>query len=238
MEIFPAIDLYDGNAVRLFQGDYTQKTLYANNPLDMVSLFKSEGARNLHVVDLNAAKDGTLANFDTIRRIAAESEVFLQVGGGIRTLERIEKYLALGVNRVILGTAAVQDFSFVKNAVAQFQEAVAVGIDAKNGFVAINGWCDTTAISSVNFCKQCAEAGVQTIIYTDIAKDGALMGTNLVVYDELAEIKGLQIVASGGVSFLHEIEYLAQKGVYGAIVGKAIYEKKLSLAACIKAAQV
>lgn len=237
MKIFPAIDLLNGEAVRLFKGDYNQKTVYAKNPLDMINVFKSDGAKNLHVVDLNAAKEGTLANFDVIEKIATQSNMFLQVGGGVRTISRIEKYLLAGVNRVILGTAAVQNFDFVKEAVLKFGNKIAVGVDAKNGFVAINGWCETTDVSGPEFCKKCADIGVGTIIYTDISKDGALQGTNLEIYDELSAIKGLNIIASGGVSFLSEIEHLANKNLYGAIVGKAIYEKKLSLADCIRVAE-
>ena len=234
MEIFPAIDLYNGQAVRLFQGDYNQMTVYEKKAVNMVDIFKKQGATNLHVVDLNGAKEGTIANYETIKEIVNTKNLFIEVGGGIRDEERIKAYLDLGVNRVILGTIAVQNFDFVKEMVNKYGDAIAVGVDAKDGMVAINGWCEVTKISSVEFCKKCRDVGVKTIIYTDISKDGSLTGTNLEIYEELNKIENLDIVASGGVSFISEIEVLAKNNTYAAIVGKAIYENKLNLKECIE----
>ena len=237
MEIFPAIDLRGGKAVRLYKGDYDQMTVYADNPAQLAEKFKSEGAENLHIVDLDGAKDGTLANFEAVKSIVQIKGMFTEIGGGIRNEERIEKYLSLGVNRVILGTAAIKNFGFVTDMVKKYGEAIAVGVDASNGFVAVNGWKEITDVPSVEFCEKCRDAGVSTVIYTDISKDGTLTGTNLEIYSRLNQIKGLKIVASGGISFLPEIETLAKSNTYAAIVGKAIYENKLSLAECISAAR-
>lgn len=237
MEIFPAIDLKGGKVVRLFQGDYNQMTVYSDDPLKIVKEFIAKGATHLHIVDLDGAKDGTIENFDVIRKIVAQGDLFVEVGGGIRNEERIKSYLDIGVNRVILGTVAVKNFSFVEEMTKKYGNAIAVGVDAKDGMVAINGWCDVTDVSSVAFCKKCRDAGVSTIIYTDISKDGALEGTNLEIYNELNKIENLDIVASGGVTFLEEIKILAKNKTYAAIVGKAIYVGKLELADCIKYAE-
>lgn len=236
MQIFPATDILGGKVVRLSKGDYNQVKIYADSPAEMALEFMKDGATNLHMVDLDGAKDGAPVNFEAIREAAKIKGLFIEVGGGIRNMQRIEDYLNLGVKRVILGTAAVRNYPFVEEAVKKFGNAVAVGVDAKEGFVAVSGWQETTSVNSVEFCKKLRDTGVSTVIYTDISKDGMLSGTNLEIYKELSEIKGLDIVASGGITFAHEIKTLSEMGIYGAIVGKAVYEGKLSLKEALAAA--
>lgn len=231
MEIFPAIDLLGGQVVRLHQGDYNRVTVYGSDPAAVARDFKNQGARNLHVVDLDGARDGDSRNYTVLREICRIEGLSVQTGGGIRTEERIEEYLALGVDRVILGTAAVRDMGFVRRMTARFGAHIAVGADARDGCVAISGWQETTAINALDFCQQLCEAGVQTVIYTDIATDGALAGTNLDAFAALrSACPSLNIIASGGVSFARDITELQKIGVYGAIIGKALYENKLTLA--------
>ncbi|MEE1011825.1 MAG: 1-(5-phosphoribosyl)-5-[(5-phosphoribosylamino)methylideneamino]imidazole-4-carboxamide isomerase [Acutalibacteraceae bacterium] len=229
MQIFPATDILGGKVVRLTKGDYNQVKIYADSPAEMALEFMKDGATNLHMVDLDGAKDGTPVNFDAIKEAARINGLFIEVGGGIRNMQRIEDYLSLGVKRVILGTAAIRNYPFVEEAVKEFGNAVAVGVDAKEGFVAVSGWQETTNVNSVEFCKKLRDTGVSTVIYTDISKDGMLSGTNLEIYKELSEIQGLDIVASGGITFADELKTLNEMGIYGAIVGKAVYEGKLSL---------
>ncbi|MBQ7122557.1 MAG: 1-(5-phosphoribosyl)-5-[Clostridia bacterium] len=229
MQIFPATDILGGKVVRLTKGDYNQVKIYADSPAEMALEFMKDGATNLHMVDLDGAKDGTPVNFDAIKEAAKIKGLFIEVGGGIRNMQRIEEYLSLGVKRVILGTAAIRNYPFVEEAVKKFGSAVAVGVDAKEGFVAVSGWQETTNVNSVEFCKKLRDTGVSTVIYTDISKDGMLSGTNLEIYKELSEIQGLDIVASGGITFADELKALNKMGIYGAIVGKAVYEGKLSL---------
>lgn len=229
MQIFPATDILGGKVVRLTKGDYNQVKIYADSPAEMALEFMKDGATNLHMVDLDGAKDGTPVNFDAIKEAAKIKGLFIEVGGGIRNMQRIEEYLSLGVKRVILGTAAIRNYPFVEEAVREFGSAVAVGVDAKEGFVAVSGWQETTNVNSVEFCKKLRDTGVSTVIYTDISKDGMLSGTNLEIYRELSEIHGLDIVASGGITFADELKTLNEMGIYGAIVGKAVYEGKLSL---------
>lgn len=229
MRIFPAIDLRGGQVVRLVQGDYDRMTVYATDPVEIVSRFKEAGAQYLHVVDLDGAKDGCPVNFEAIRSIAAQGGLFIQVGGGIRDEAKINNYLELGIDRVILGTVAVRDFDFLQKMVSKYKEKIAVGVDAKNGFVAVNGWLEVTEEPAVDFCRALADIGVQTVIYTDIAKDGEGRGTNLAVYNTLNKIKGLNIIASGGITFDSEIVLLSEMELYGAILGKALYTGKLDL---------
>lgn len=236
MQIFPATDILGGKVVRLTKGDYANVKVYADSPAEMAKEFMKAGATNLHMVDLDGAKDGAPVNFDAIREAAKIKDLFIEVGGGIRDMKRIEDYLSLGVKRVILGTAAVRNYPFVEEAVKKYGSAIAVGVDAKNGLVAVNGWLETTTVNSVEFCKKLRDTGVSTIIYTDISKDGMLSGTNLEIYKELSEIKSLDIVASGGITFIDEIRTLSDMGIYGAIVGKAVYEGKLDLAEVLRAA--
>ena len=229
MQIYPATDILGGKVVRLTKGDYNQVKIYADSPAEMALEFMKDGATNLHMVDLDGAKDGAPVNFDAIKEAAQIKDLFIEVGGGIRDMKRVEDYLNLGVKRVILGTAAIRNYPFVEEAVKEFGNAIAVGVDAKEGFVAVSGWQETTSVNSVEFCKKLRDTGVATVIYTDISKDGMLSGTNLEIYKELSEIEGLQIVASGGITFANEIKTLNEMGIYGAIVGKAVYEGKLSL---------
>ena len=236
MEIFPAIDIIGGQVVRLQEGDYSQVSVYGDSPYEMAESFARQGARNLHVVDLDGAKQGRAANFDAIKALRREKSLFIEVGGGIRDEKRIVDYLSLGVNRVILGTIAVQNYPFVEQMVKKYRDQITVGVDARNEKVAVSGWLDITEIDSVDFCRRLRDSGVSTVIYTDISKDGMLGGTNLAVYRRLSEIKGLQIVASGGITYIEEIEALARMGLYGAIVGKAIYTGSLSLADLMRAA--
>lgn len=229
MQIFPAIDIKDKKVVRLTFGDYDQIKTYADDPVVIAKNFLECGAKNLHVVDLDGAKDGKLANFDVIEKIAKNCGMFVEVGGGIRDEERIKKYIDCGVGRVILGTVAVENFAFVEQMAKKYGDKIAVGVDAKDGYVAIHGWKTITDVKSVDFCTKLRDAGVKTVIYTDISKDGALSGTNLQVYGELAKIDGLDVVASGGITFYDEIKSLKNMGTYGAILGKALYEGKLDL---------
>lgn len=236
MELLPAIDLRDGKVVRLYQGDYDQMTVYGEDPAYQAKAFAAAGARNLHVVDLDGAKDGTLSNYETIAEILRAADLYIEVGGGIRDEARIEKYLEMGAGRVILGTAAVNNFPFLQEMVKKYGPAIAVGVDAHDGFVAVDGWTTVTKLDGVDFCRRVRDIGVETVIYTDISKDGALSGTNLEIYETLRGIEGLNVVASGGVSFLPEIERLREMGLYGCIVGKAIYAGKLTLEDALAAA--
>lgn len=237
MKIFPAIDLRNGSVVRLTQGDYNAMDVFFDDPVPVVQKFKQYGAEHLHIVDLDGAKDGTLANFDTIQRIAENTNLFLQVGGGIRNVERVEQYLSIGVSRVILGTAALEDPVFLNDMVSRYGDKIAVGVDAKDGYVAVRGWKEVSQTDSVMFCKLLNEMGVKTIIYTDISKDGKMEGTNLAIYEQLQRDVRCNIIASGGISSLEEIQVLKKQGIYGAIVGKAIYLGGLSLADCIEMAR-
>lgn len=237
MELFPAIDLRDGQAVRLFQGDYDQMTVYSSNPADVARTFKKKGARNLHLVDLDGAKDGKLVNFQSIREIISDLDLFVEVGGGIRDEERICQYLELGVSRVILGTIAVKNSDFLEKMVSKYKEKIAVGVDVKDGYVAVNGWKELTDYQGLAFCRYLEQIGVKTVIYTDISRDGGLKGTNLAVYRQLAkEVPNLQIVASGGISFEEEITELKDY-TYGAILGKALYDGLLDLERALRLAE-
>ncbi len=229
MQIFPAIDLSGGQVVRLYQGDYDKMTVYGADPCAVAREFIAAGAKYLHVVDLDGAKDGTLANFDAIAAIARQGGLYIEVGGGIRTEERIRQYLDLGVSRCILGTVAVKDFAFTARMAKIYGDAIAVGVDARDGYVAINGWKELSRERGVEFCRRLRDAGVRTVIYTDISRDGAEQGTNLELYRELAAIEGLNITASGGVSSIEELKTLQAIGTHAAILGKALYTGRLDL---------
>ncbi len=236
MKIFPAIDLRGGKVVRLFQGDYDKMTVYGDDPISVARGFQEKGASCLHVVDLDGAKDGVLVNDSIIREIATQVGMFVEVGGGIRDMARVESYLNAGVSRVIIGTSAVTDPDFLEAAVKKYGDKIAVGVDAKDGYVAINGWKEVTDIESFSFCKKLYDMGVSTVIYTDIAKDGGLGGTNIEAYAKLKEIKGLSVTASGGISSVEEIKTLSSL-VDAAILGKALYDGKLDLAEAVKAGE-
>ena len=232
MIIFPAVDLHNGQAVRLEQGDYNKVKVYDADPVHAARVFASQGAAYLHVVDLDGAKGGAAENMSVIKSIAGLG-MFVQTGGGIRSRERIEKYLEAGVSRCILGTAAVKDFAFTAECVRAYGDSIAVGVDARGGKVAVNGWLESTREDSFDFCRRLADVGTKCIIYTDISRDGMLSGCNTEVYERLCGL-GLQIIASGGVSSLGEIARLRDMGCHGAIVGKAIYEGVISLPDALK----
>ena len=236
MKIFPAIDLRDGKAVRLYQGDYNQMTVYSDSPVEVAKSFKAKGADCLHLVDLDGAKDGRLVNFDTIKEIVEEVDMYVEVGGGIRDEERIRQYLELGVGRVILGTIAVKDPEFLEAMVTKYGERIAVGVDARDGYVAVNGWKEITDRESFEFCRYLRDIGVKTVIYTDISRDGGLEGTNMEAYRKLQDIEGLEVTASGGISFEEEITALKDVAA-AAILGKAIYSGKRDLERAVKLAE-
>jgi phosphoribosylformimino-5-aminoimidazole carboxamide ribotide isomerase len=229
MNIIPAIDLIGGQAVRLMKGDYNKVTVYSDTPVEVAKSFEKSGAKFLHVVDLDGAKDGSTANFDTIREITAATSLFVEVGGGIRSMETVKKYIDVGVGRVIIGTAAVTDPCFLNEAVKTYGERIAVGIDVKDGMVAIKGWTEVSDQSCLDFCKKMSDIGVRTIICTDISKDGMMQGTNHELYAELQGRFNMDIVASGGISSTDDVRRLAKLGVYGAILGKAIYTGAIDL---------
>lgn len=223
MIILPAIDLYDKKAVRLYKGDYAQMTVYSERPWEIACDFKNAGAQFIHLVDLEGAKDGTTPNLEVVEKIIKESGLKVEIGGGIRSRETLEKYFGIGVARVILGTAAVNDRDFLLWAVEKYGEKIAVGADIKDGFVAIKGWLEKSEIRCEDFFADMQKIGVRTIICTDISKDGAMQGTNRELYKELSEKFSIDIVASGGVSSLDDIKALREMNLYGAIVGKAYY---------------
>ena len=237
MNIFPAVDLFDGKAVRLLKGDYQKMTVYSENPLEIAKDFENSGAEFLHVVDLEGAKTGDTPNIGTIEKIVKNTSLFTEVGGGIRTLETVEKYINIGVKRVILGTAAVNDEKFLISAVKKYGEKIAVGIDIKDGFVAIKGWTDLSKFTPFEFCEKMQNIGVKTVICTDVSKDGAMQGTNVGLYKEMSEKFNINIIASGGVSSIDDIKRLKNLEIYGTIIGKAYYTKAISLAEAIEVAK-
>lgn len=236
MIIFPAIDLYDGKAVRLYKGDYAQMTVYSDNPEEIALDFKNQGATHLHLVDLEGAKTGGTPNLSLIKEIVSKTNLFTEVGGGIRSMEVVDKYIESGVSRVILGTAAVTNQDFLIEAVKKHGDKIAVGVDIKDGYVAIKGWTEKSQYDLFTFCKKLQNIGVKVIICTDISKDGAMQGANHKMYCELSEKSNLKIIASGGVSSLEDVKKLAQNKIYGAIVGKAYYTKAMTIEDAIKVA--
>ena len=234
MLIFPAIDLYDGKAVRLYKGDYQNMTVYSDDPLSVARDFVSKGATCIHLVDLEGARDGTTPNLNIVRDIANKTPLFTEIGGGIRSMDTVRAYLEAGVDRVILGTAAVTDPDFLKEALAEYGERIAVGVDIKAGRVAIKGWLETAEDDALTFCQKMQSMGVKTIISTDISKDGAMMGANHELYRTLAEKFDLQIVASGGVSSFEDVKKLRALELYGAIIGKAYYTGAIDLTQAIE----
>ena len=237
MIIFPAIDLRGGNCVRLIQGDFDKETVYSDDPQATALKWQAQGAKFLHVVDLDGARAGEPQNISAIKSILDAVKIPIEVGGGIRTLDDMEKILSLGVRRVILGSVAVENISFVEDAVKKFGDKIVVGIDARNGFVAVHGWEKSSAVKAGELAKKIVAAGVETIIYTDISKDGMLSGVNAETFAELAKNSGAQIVASGGVRSLEDIHALKAAKIAGVIVGKAIYTGALDLKAAIELAE-
>ena len=237
MNIFPAIDLYDKKAVRLFKGDYNQITVYSENPIDVARDFEQKGAKFIHMVDLEGAKDGTTPNLSIVAEIAEKTSLFVEIGGGIRSMETVDRYLNAGVSRVILGTSAVTDEAFLKSAIEKYGKKIAVGADVKDGYIAIKGWLEKSAYTLDAFFEKMQNMGVKTIICTDISKDGAMKGTNLQMYKELSKKYSLDIVASGGVSTIDDIKALRSMELYGAIIGKAYYTGAIDLKEAIEVAK-
>lgn len=237
MKIFPAIDLYEKKAVRLYKGNYDEMTVYSDDPVAVALDFKRLGAEFIHVVDLEGAKDGTTPNIDVVARIAKETGLFVEIGGGIRSMEVIEKYFDAGVSRVILGTAAVQNEDFLLDAIKHYGEKIAVGADVKDGYVAIKGWLEKSEYTLDDFFAKMQDIGVKTIICTDISRDGAMRGTNLEMYRQLSQRYDVDIIASGGVSTIDDVRKLRQMDICGAIVGRAYYVGAINLCEAIEVAK-
>lgn len=235
MRIYPAIDIISGKCVRLVQGKYDQQTTFHEDPLAVAEKWEQQGAEFIHLVDLDGAKQGNMPNFDLIVKIAEKVSVPVEIGGGIRNIESVQKYLNAGVDRVILGTSAITDKKFLKNAIDTYRERIVVGIDAKNGKVATHGWEQVSQMTALDLAKEMADLGVRTIIYTDIATDGMLKGPNFTAMEEMVQtIPALDVIASGGVSSLSDIEKLKETGVEGVIVGKALYTHHIDLKSAIE----
>lgn len=237
MNIFPAIDLYERKAVRLFKGDYAEMTVYSDNPIEIARDFEAKGAKYIHIVDLEGAKNGETPNFEVVKEIAKNTGLFCEIGGGIRSIDTVEKYLSAGLDRVILGTAAVNDEEFLRTAVNKHGDKIAVGVDIKDGFVAVKGWTEKSEYSCFDFCEKMREIGVKTLICTDISRDGAMRGTNRQLYKELSEKFDMNITASGGVSSIEDIKALRGLNLYGAIIGKAYYIGAIDLKEALEAAK-
>lgn len=237
MLIYPAIDLYDGKAVRLYKGDYAQMTVYSDDPASIAEDFKAQGASRIHIVDLEGAKLGTTPNLETILEIKSRTGLFCEVGGGIRSMEVIDRYISAGIDRVILGTAAVTEPGFVEEAAAKYGEKIAVGVDIRDGFVAVKGWTEKTELEAFDFCRKMQNIGVKTIICTDISRDGAMRGTNRELYKELSKALSLDIIASGGVSDIEDVKALAAMNIHGAIVGKAYYTGAIAIKEAVEVAK-
>ena len=237
MYIYPAIDLYGGKAVRLYKGDYARMTVYSDDPVSVAKDFAAAGASHIHLVDLEGAKIGKPANLDTIRAIVETTGLFAEVGGGIRDMETVDSYLSIGVSRVILGTAAVKDPDFLQAALTKYGEKIAVGVDLKDGFVAIKGWTETSDLKAEEFFARMQKLGVKTIVCTDISRDGAMKGTNRELYRELSAKFAIDLIASGGVSSMEDVEALAEMKLHGAIIGKAYYIGAVDLKQAVEAAK-
>ncbi len=237
MIILPAIDLYDKKAVRLYKGDYEKMTVYSENPLEIARDFERKGAGYIHMVDLEGAKSGTTPNLCVVKTVANQTSLFVEIGGGIRDMETAKKYFDAGVDRVILGTAAVEDEDFLDKALCEFGDKIAVGADVKDGFIAVKGWMEKSRYTLSDFMAKMQQKGVKNIICTDISKDGAMVGTNRELYSELSKQYTVDITASGGVSSLEDVKALASLGIYGAIIGKAYYTGDIDLARAIEVAK-
>lgn len=237
MFIYPAIDLYEGKAVRLFKGDYAQMTVYSDNPPEIAKAFAAAGAKHIHLVDLEGAKKGEPANLDVIRRIVEAAPLFVEVGGGIRNMGTIDAYLSIGVSRVILGTAAVENPEFLEQALAKYGEKIAVGVDLKDGYVAIKGWTEKSSLTAQDFFDRMQAVGVKTVICTDISRDGAMKGTNRELYRTLSEQYTIDLIASGGVSTIEDVAALAKMDLHGAIIGKAYYIGAINLKEAVEVAK-
>ena len=237
MVIYPAIDLFDGKAVRLYKGDYARMTVYNEDPVAVAEDFKAKGATHIHLVDLEGAKSGTTPNLETVCAIKKATGLFCEIGGGVRSMEVVRRYLEAGVDRVILGTAAVTDEAFLREAVTRYGERIAVGIDIREGFVAIKGWTEKSQEKAMDFAEKMQKLGVKTLICTDISKDGAMEGANHGLYQELSERFCMNIIASGGVSSMEDVKRLAAMDIHGAIIGKAYYTGAVDLKEAIEVAK-
>ena len=236
MFLYPAIDLVGGKAVRLYKGDYARMTVYSDNPVAVAKDFQAAGSKHIHLVDLEGAKSGVPENLQTIRAILAETDLFVEVGGGIRNMDTVDTYLNAGVDRVILGTAAVTDPGFLKAALEKYGEKIAVGVDLKDGLVAIKGWTETSDLTADDFFTRMETLGVRTVICTDISRDGAMKGTNRELYRELSQKYAIDLIASGGVSSLEDVQALSAMNLHGAIIGKAYYIGAIDLKTAIEVA--
>lgn len=237
MILFPAIDLYGKKAVRLYKGDYRNMTVYSENPIEVARDFAASGATHIHMVDLEGARDGTTPNLPVVEQVARETGLFVEIGGGIRSMETVERYLDAGASRVILGTAAVNDPAFLKEAVARYPGKIAVGADVKDGCIAIKGWLETSGVTLDAFMQNMVALGITNVICTDISRDGAMRGTNLELYRQLSEKYALDITASGGVSTMEDIRQLRRMDLYGAIIGKAYYTGAIDLKLALEVAK-
>ncbi|MBQ7580793.1 MAG: 1-(5-phosphoribosyl)-5-[Clostridia bacterium] len=237
MIILPAIDLFEKKAVRLLKGDYEKMTVYSDNPIEIARDFEEKGAKYIHMVDLEGAKDGSVPNISVVSQVAKETNLFVEIGGGIRNIETADKYFSAGVDRVILGTAAVNDEEFLKKALDKYGEKIAVGADVKDGFIAIKGWLEKSQVSLEEFFEKMENLGVDNIICTDISRDGAMRGTNLEMYKRLSEKFKVKITASGGVSDIDDVKKLRQMNLYGAIIGKAYYTGAIDLRQALEVAK-
>lgn len=237
MIIYPAIDLLDGKVVRLLRGGYDSATVYSSSPVEVARGLKQKGAQRLHIVDLGGARDGAIKELETAKNIKKSTDIFMQIGGGIRTLDAIDAYLSVGADRVILGTAAVMDAELLREATRKYKEKIAVGVDIKNGQIAINGWLETVERDAFDFCHELEKTGVETVICTDISKDGAMQGTNHELYGKLSRELDMNIIASGGISSMTDITKLKKLDIHGAIVGKAYYNGTIDLGEAIMEAK-
>lgn len=237
MLIYPAIDIFDGKAVRLYKGDYSQMTVYNDDPLEVAKDFERQGATCIHLVDLEGAKNGLIPNFDIVKRIKSETSLFCEIGGGIRSMDVVDAYISAGLDRVILGTAAVQNPEFAREAAEKYGDKIAVGVDIKDGYVAVKGWTEKSSHTAIDFCKMMESIGIKTLISTDISKDGAMQGSNVSLYEQLSREVNMNIIASGGVSSMDDIYKLTKLNIHGAIIGKAYYTGAISLREAIEAAK-
>ena len=237
MILFPAIDLYGGKAVRLYKGDYDNMTVYSDNPIEIARDFERCGCTHIHMVDLEGARDGTTPNLAIVEQVARQTGLFVEIGGGIRSMDTAKRYLDAGVSRVILGTAAVNDPVFLREAVAAYGSAVAVGADVKDGCIAIKGWLETSKLTLEEFLRDMQSLGIRNVICTDISRDGAMRGTNLELYRALSKAFRMEITASGGVSTLEDVKALRAMDLYGAIIGKAYYTGAIDLKEALEVAK-
>jgi phosphoribosylformimino-5-aminoimidazole carboxamide ribotide isomerase len=237
MVILPAIDLFEGKAVRLYQGDYEKMTVYDEHPVNTARDFKASGAEWIHMVDLEGARDGGTPNMETIRSIISDTGLKVEVGGGIRNMDTLMKYMSAGVSRAVIGTSAVTNEDFLIEAVRMYGSRIAVGADVRDGYVAIRGWTEQSAYTIDEFCENMQDKGIRTVIVTDISRDGVMKGTNMRLYKDLESRYSMRFIASGGVSSIDDVRALKEEGLYGAIIGKAYYTGAIDIAEAIREAQ-